>query len=83
MLGHPVDLFDIRDIDANLGISLEKLYAAYSLWTSGRQDGPLLMNEVAIEDMCLTFVLPGMTPLTICRVWLFSLGCQEFHPQVG
>lgn len=61
MLGRPVDLFDIRKFDASLGISLEKLHAAYRLWASGPSDAPLVLDGALIEDLFLTFVLPGRT----------------------
>jgi E3 ubiquitin-protein ligase TRIP12 len=68
MLGRPVDLFHIRKFDASLGISLERLHAAYRLWASGSSDAPLVLDGALIEDLCLTFVLPGMPPGHICRL---------------
>jgi hypothetical protein len=58
-LGRQLDLYDIRQFDAPLGASLEKLAAAAS--SHGRRGGraQLLIDGVPVEDLCLTFVLPG------------------------
>ena len=60
-LGQPLDLYDIRKFDAALGATLEKLYAAYKAHQAqgGSRKGPLLVDGCPIEDLCLTFVLPG------------------------
>lgn len=61
-LGQPLDLYDIRKFDAALGGTLEKLYAAHRAHQStggGTKKGPLLVDGCPIEDLCLTFVLPG------------------------
>lgn len=61
-LGQPLDLYDIRKFDAALGGTLEKLYAAHRAHQSsggGAKKGPLLVDGCPIEDLCLTFVLPG------------------------
>ena len=60
-LGQPLDLYDIRKFDAALGATLEKLYAAYKAHQAqgGSRRGPLLVDGCPIEDLCLTFVLPG------------------------
>ncbi len=60
-LGQPLDLYDIRKFDAALGATLEKLYAAHKAHQvqGGSKRGPLLVDGCPIEDLCLTFVLPG------------------------
>lgn len=60
-LGQPMDLYDIRKFDAALGATLEKLYAAHKAHQAqgGSRRGPLLVDGCPIEDLCLTFVLPG------------------------
>lgn len=60
-LGQPLDLYDIRKFDAALGATLEKLYAAHKAHQAqgGSRRGPLLVDGCPIEDLCLTFVLPG------------------------
>lgn len=60
-LGQPLDLYDIRKFDAALGATLEKLYAAHKAHQAqgGSRKGPLLVDGCPIEDLCLTFVLPG------------------------
>ena len=60
-LGQPLDLYDIRKFDAALGATLEKLYAAHKAHQGqgGSRKGPLLVDGCPIEDLCLTFSLPG------------------------
>ncbi|KAK9803385.1 hypothetical protein WJX72_003423 [[Myrmecia] bisecta] len=58
-MGKPVDLYDIRKFDAALGASLEKLYAAHKAHAAGKKGQPMLVDGIPIEDLCLTFVLPG------------------------
>lgn len=60
-LGQPLDLYDIRKFDAALGATLEKLFAAHKAHQAqgGSRRGPLLVDGCPIEDLCLTFVLPG------------------------
>ena len=56
-----MDLYDIRKFDAALGATLEKLYAAHKAHQAqgGSRKGPMLVDGCPIEDLCLTFVLPG------------------------
>lgn len=57
-LGQQVDLFDVRHVDAGLGATLEKIAAASaSQQRAGRN--ALIVDGVPIEDLCLSFVLPG------------------------
>ena len=59
-LGRPVDLYDVRRVDALLGASLERLAAAHRAWAAaGNPRAPLLVDGTPIDDLCLTFVLPG------------------------
>jgi len=66
-LGRTVDLFDVRKVDAGLGATLEKLAAAAGAsGTGGRgHAGPLTVDGVPIEDLCLAFVLPGCVGLSV------------------
>lgn len=60
-LGQAVDLHDVRKVDGGLGASLEKLQAAHVAWQlAGKPDYPLYIDGAPIEDVCLTFVLPGV-----------------------
>ena len=59
-LGRPVDLYDVRRVDALLGASLERLAAAHRAWAAASNPrAPLLVDGTPIDDLCLTFVLPG------------------------
>ena len=60
-MGRPVDLYDVRRVDAALGATLEKLAAAAAAGgANGRAGGaPMLVDGVSVEDLCLSFVLPG------------------------
>jgi E3 ubiquitin-protein ligase TRIP12 len=56
----PIDLYDVRKFDAQLGASLEKLASAHRSWAAARWPAePLLVDGTPIEDLCLSFVLPG------------------------
>lgn len=64
-LGRPIDLYDLRQFDAQLGSSLEKLAAAHRSWAAaGSPHDPLLVDGTPIEDLCLSFVLPGVASFT-------------------
>ena len=60
-LGRPVSSQDISAIDAHLGASLNRLTAAHQAHAAcnKRGAGPMLVDGVPLEDLCLTFVLPG------------------------
>ena len=60
-LGERVDLYDIRKFDSALGASVEKLHAAYHAHAAAAAShrGPLLVDGCPLEDLCLSFVLPG------------------------
>lgn len=65
-MGRPVDLYDVRKVDAALGATLEKLAAAAAGGSSsgGASKGaaaavPMLVDGCPLEDLCLSFVLPG------------------------
>ena len=69
VLRRPIDLLDIRKIDAGLGQSLEKLAGSHRAWVSaGVPSAPLLVDGSPIEDLCLSFVLPGGTLLGVLGV---------------
>jgi len=57
-LGQQVDLFDVRHVDAGLGATLEKIAAASASQQRAGRDA-LIVDGVPIEDLCLSFVLPG------------------------
>jgi E3 ubiquitin-protein ligase TRIP12 len=58
-----MDLLDIRKVDAGLGASLERLAACHRAWmAAGRPSAPLLVDGSPLEDLCLSFVLPGALP---------------------
>ena len=62
-MGRSVDLYDVRKVDAGLGATLEKLAAAAS-GSGGVSKGamavnPMLVDGCPLEDLCLSFVLPG------------------------
>ena len=66
-MGQPVDLHDVRKVDAGLGASLEKLKAAHVAWSlADKADAPLYIDGTPIEDVCLTFVLPGKSCSDFC-----------------
>ena len=58
-LERPLDLYNIREFDSALGSSLETLYAAHRTWLVGSKSLPMLVDGSPIEDLCLTFELPG------------------------
>ena len=59
-LQRPIDLFDVRRFDSQLGQSLEMLAAAHRAWQAGgRRSAEVLVDGQPIKDLCLTFVLPG------------------------
>ncbi|KXZ47851.1 hypothetical protein GPECTOR_32g463 [Gonium pectorale] len=58
-LGSPLDLWDIARFDAGLGATLARLHAALAAHRSSGSPEPLRVDDVALEDLCITFVLPG------------------------
>eukprot|EP00887_Chlorella_sp_A99_P008099 scaffold12.g8099.t1 len=58
-LGRRVDLHDIRRFDPALGASLEKLAGAAAAHEAAGRVGPLLVDGCPLEDLCLSFELPG------------------------
>lgn len=54
-LGSPLSLYDVREIDADLGNTLEKLAGA----AHAAAGGPAFVDGVAVEDLCLTYQVPG------------------------
>ena len=58
-LKQPLDLYNIREIDASLGKTLETIYASHQAWLKSESAQPMVVDGVRIEDLCLTFELPG------------------------
>jgi E3 ubiquitin-protein ligase TRIP12 len=62
-LGKPLDLFDVAEIDPGLGASLERLARAAAAAAANSGDsgggGLVMVDGCAVEDLCLTFTLPG------------------------
>lgn len=54
-----LDLYNVREVDSALGNSLETLHASHRAWLAGGGQGPLLVDGAPLEDLCLTFQLPG------------------------
>lgn len=64
VLGRKVDLFTLRGIDPGLSTSLERLHAAErAVAGTGR---PAVVDGCPVEDLCLTFVLPGIQGYELC-----------------
>ena len=61
-LGRRVDLYDVRRFDPALGASIEKLIAACAAHEAPGDVGAamsLLVDGCPVEDLCLSFELPG------------------------
>ena len=58
-LKQPLDLYNIREIDTGLGKTLETIYASHQAWLKSGGAQPMLVDGARIEDLCLTFELPG------------------------
>lgn len=60
-------------MDSGLGISLERFAAAHNAWVAGGRKQPLSIDGQPIEDLCLSFELPGALPdlLSMQRTYLF------------
>lgn len=68
-MGRAVDLYDVRRVDAALGATLEKLAAAAAAATGGGAaaklaPGSMMVDGCPLEDLCLSFVLPGAPHLS-------------------
>jgi E3 ubiquitin-protein ligase TRIP12 len=59
VLGRKVDARDIKHFDAELGTTLERLLAACVARELQGGRGPALIDGCPVEDLCLTFSLPG------------------------
>lgn len=76
-----MDLFDVRRVDAGLGATLEKLAAASGFSGGGggggrgSHAGPLTVDGVPIEDLCLSFVLPGWVSYSFVPRNMFPETC--------
>lgn len=60
--GEPVDLYDMKEMDSALGGTLEKLQIALDQWKAGGRKGPISVDGMPLDDLCLTFTLPGWCP---------------------
>jgi E3 ubiquitin-protein ligase TRIP12 len=58
-LGKPLDLYDVGQVDPVLGASLERLAAAAAAHAAAGGAGPVMVDGCAVEDLCLSFTLPG------------------------
>ena len=65
-LGQPLDLYDIRRVDAAVGATLEKLHIAHKAYQQQTASNkglaslmPMLVDGCPIDELCLTFELPG------------------------
>ncbi|KAG2490174.1 hypothetical protein HYH03_011304 [Edaphochlamys debaryana] len=65
-LGTPLDLWDIARFDPGLGATLERLQGALAAHRAAGGAGPLQVDGVALEDLCITFVLPGQPEYELC-----------------
>jgi E3 ubiquitin-protein ligase TRIP12 len=59
VLGKPLDLYDVAEVDPGLGASLERLARAAAAHAAAGGDGPLMVDGCLVDDLCLTFTLPG------------------------
>lgn len=65
-LGRPLDLFDVGQVDPGLGASLERLAAAAAAHAAAGGAGPVVVDGCAVEDLCLSFTLPGDPSYELC-----------------
>lgn len=59
LLGRRVDIFDLKRVDPAMGSSLERLHAAERGAAVAGPDAVAIIDGASIEDLCLSFVLPG------------------------
>lgn len=71
-MGQQVELCDVRHVDSGLGATLEKLAAAVTAAHHQGHPGSVVVDGVPIEDLCLSFVLPGCLCTRCCSI-LYSL----------
>ena len=64
VLGRKVDLYTLRAADPALSASLERLDAAER--ASAASGTPATVDGCSLEDLCLTFVLPGSPNYPLC-----------------
>ena len=76
-MGRVVDLYDVRKVDAALGATLEKLAAAAAATGGGAAakaaPAAMLVDGCPLEDLCLSFVLPGAQLPPASRVCIPAL----------
>ena len=78
----PIDLFDVRRFDSQLGQSLEMLAASHRAWQGSAGSAPeVLVDGQPIKDLCLTFVLPGdaalVSPSQLSRPTVLSVAILQ------
>ena len=61
-LGRPLDRYDVSEVDPGLGASLERLARAAAAHAAAEGAGPVMVDGCRVEDLCLTFTLPGEWP---------------------
>lgn len=55
----PLGLYNVREVDSSLGATLETLQASHAAWLRGDASQAMVVDGASIEDLCLTFELPG------------------------
>jgi E3 ubiquitin-protein ligase TRIP12 len=60
VMGQPLDLYDVSEVDPGLGASLERLARSAAAHAAAGGQGPLMVDGCLVDDLCLTFTLPGM-----------------------
>ena len=78
-LKQPLDLYNIREIDASLGKTLETICASHQAWLKSEGAQPMIVDGVRVEELCLTFELPG-DPSLFClysKVYPKMIHCAE------
>jgi E3 ubiquitin-protein ligase TRIP12 len=73
-LGQALDLYDVSEVDPGLGASLERLARAAAAHAAAGGQGPLMVDGCLVDDLCLTFTLPGMCLREVRLGWRFSCG---------
>ncbi len=64
----PLGLYNVREVDSSLGATLETLQASHAAWLQGDPAQPMLVDGANINDLCLTFELPGSSLLAVYTI---------------
>lgn len=59
-LGKPLDIYDVAKVDPVLGSSLERLAKSAAAHAAAGGKGAVMVDGCSIDDLCLSFTLPGM-----------------------